>query len=72
MSKMTNLIQELLVPSETLNQDLKDIDILYTFKCILSENSDKESIKFKDYINQDQHANSNQEPLVFPKAQFRT
>ena len=34
----------------------KDIEVLYTFKCILSENSDKESTKFKEYINHDQHA----------------
>ena len=53
---MTNLNQELLVPSETLNQDLKDSEVLFTFKCFLSENSDKESIKFKEYINHDQHA----------------
>ena len=68
MINMTNLNQELLVPSETLNQDFEDIDLLCTFKCILSENSDKEYIKFKDYINHDQHAKLKSGTSSIPKS----
>ena len=58
MDKMPNPSQELPASSKALNEDLKDLDVLCTFKIkIESQNSDHEYIKDHwQYQNQDQDA----------------
>merc|ERR1711954_589286 len=58
MVRMQNPSQELLASSKAPNQDLKDMDVLCTFKIkIQSQNSDHGYIKDQQpYPNQDQHA----------------
>ena len=67
--KMPNSSQEPPVSSKAPNEDLKDIDVLCTFKIkIESWNSEYECIKDQlQYPNQDPDENSSQEHPVFFK-----
>ena len=67
---MPNPNQEHPVSSNAPNEDLKDIDVLWTFKFkIESQNLDNGCIKHQwPYPNQDQMPNPSQEPPASSKA----
>ena len=69
--KMPNPSQEPPASSTAPNKDLKDIDVLCTFKIkIGSQNSDQGYIKDQwPYPNEDQDAEPNQKPPASSKAQ---
>ena len=68
--KMPNPSQEPPASSKAPNEDLKDMDVLCTFKIkIESQNLDHGCVNDQwPYQNQDQHANPSQEPPVSSKA----
>ena len=68
---MSNPSQESPASSKGPNQDLKDMDVLCSFKIkIESQNLDQGCIKYQwPYPNQDQHANPSQESLASTNAQ---
>ena len=72
--KMPNPSQELPASSKSPYQDLKDKEVLCTFKIkIESLDSDHGYIKEQwPYPNQDQDANSSQEPPASSKAPIKT
>ena len=71
--KMPNPSQEPSASSKAPNQDLKDMDVLFTFKIKMdSQNFEQGCTKDQwPYLNQDQDANPSQEPPASSKAQIQ-
>ena len=71
--KLPNPGQEPPASSKALNEDLKDMDVLCTFKIkIASQNSEHGYINDQwPYSNQEQAVNPNQEPPIYFKDQIR-